>query len=50
MYLHVRTVGINAENMRNNMQKNRQPALLNTLVASLPMPKYSRPIRIPTTR
>lgn len=35
--LQVSTVGIRAANMRNSMEKKRQPVLLKTLMASLPM-------------
>ena len=38
-YLHVRMVGIMAVNMRKSTVKNMHPELLNTLEASLPMPK-----------
>jgi len=48
-YLQVKTVGINAINIRNSMEKNRHPVLLCTLFPSLPTPKYNRPIRIATT-
>ena len=44
------TVGIIAVNMRNSIQKKRQPALLKALEASLPMPRYNRPIKMPTVR
>lgn len=44
---HVSTVGIRAANIRNNMEKNRNPELLRTFLASFPMPRYSRPIRTP---
>lgn len=43
----VSTVGIRAANMRNNMEKKRNPELLRTFLASLPMPRYSRPIKMP---
>lgn len=33
--------------MRNSMEKKRKPELLKTFLASLPIPKYSRPIRRP---
>lgn len=33
--------------MRKSMEKKRNPVLLNTLLASLPMFRYSRPIRTP---
>ena len=49
-YLHVSTVGISAVNMRKSIQKKRQPALLNALDDSLPMPKYNSPIKMPTLR
>ena len=50
IYSHVKTVGMSAVNMRKSIQKKRQPALLYALLASFPMPKYSRPIRIPTAK
>jgi hypothetical protein len=46
----VSTVGIKAENIKNSIQTNRHPALFRTLVASLPIPKYSRPIKMPIHR
>jgi len=48
--LHVRTVGMSAANMRNSMEKNKKPVLLNTLLASFPMFRYSRPISTPIHR
>ena len=45
--IHVSTVGIRALNMRNSMQKKRQPALLYALLDSLPIPRYSSPMRRP---
>jgi hypothetical protein len=44
------TVGIRAVNIRNNTQKKRKLVLFITFVASLPIPRYNRPIRIPTVR
>lgn len=46
-YSHVRTVGMRAANIRNNMEKKRKPELLRTFFASFPIPKYSKPIRSP---
>lgn len=47
---HVMTVGISAVNIRNSIQKKRKLVLFITLVASLPIPRYNRPIRIPTVK
>uniref|UniRef100_A0A1I8J9L3 CCHC-type domain-containing protein n=1 Tax=Macrostomum lignano TaxID=282301 RepID=A0A1I8J9L3_9PLAT len=44
----VRTVGIRAVNMRNSIQKNRQPAFDCTFNPSFPILKYSMPIKRPT--
>lgn len=44
------TVGISAVNIRNSIQKKRKLVLFITLVASLPIPRYNRPIRIPTVK
>ena len=44
------TVGISAVNMRKSIQKKRQPALLNALDDSLPIPKYNSPMRMPTLK
>lgn len=43
----VSTVGIRAANMRNSMEKKRNPELLRTFLASFPIPRYNRPIRTP---
>lgn len=47
-YSHVRTVGMSDVNMRKRSEKNRHPVLLKTLLPSLPIPRYSKPIRRPT--
>lgn len=46
-YLHVNTVGISAPNMMKSIEKKRKPVLLKTLLASLPMLRYSKPISTP---
>jgi len=43
-------VGMRAVKVRKSMPKKRQPALLKTLVDSLPMFMYSMPIRMPIAR
>lgn len=43
----VNTVGISAPNMMKSIEKKRNPVLLKTLLASLPMLRYSRPIKTP---
>lgn len=45
--LQVNTVGISAPNMMKSIEKKRNPVLLKTLLASLPMLRYSRPIKTP---
>lgn len=46
----VMTVGISAVNIRKSMQKKRKLALFSHLLASFPIPRYNRPIRMPTVR
>lgn len=46
--LQVSTVGMSAMNMRNSMEKNKQPVLLWTLFPSLPTPIYNNPINTAT--
>lgn len=45
--LQVNTVGISAPNMMKSIEKKRNPVLLKTLLASLPMLRYSNPIKTP---
>lgn len=46
-HLQVNTVGISAPNMMKSIEKKRNPVLLKTLLASLPMLRYSNPIKTP---
>lgn len=47
MNLQVNTVGMSAPNIRKSIEKKRKPVLLKTLLASLPIFRYSKPINTP---